>query len=148
MANPFDKDAKPKRITAADLAQSISDIESRIESLGKSDELSAETVNYVKELRSEEKYNFWIRITFVLAIGTFLFSLWWHLLNFIIHQQVSFFLIGENARVAIIVSISAMTTFFIVTVLRGLYRIASERHSQGMPEHLEKIVRTIGENSN
>lgn len=91
--------------------------------------------------------NWYIRLAFVISIGAFLFSLWWHLLFLIIHQPYDFWMIGENARVALIAGVSIMTTFFIVTVLKGLYRIASDRHSQRMPEHLEAIARSIGEHS-
>lgn len=145
--NPFAGDAKPKKITVRELANSVAGLESRIEALGKNSELSSETVGYVQQLRSEEKWNWWIRLACVVAFGSFLFSLWWHLLYLIIDQPTSLFLIGENARVALIAGISVMTTFFIVTVLRGIYRIASDRHSQKLPEHLEMVVRAIGENS-
>ncbi len=51
--NPFVQPVRQKKITVKELAQSVADLEGQVESLGKNAELSAETVEYVKLLRSE-----------------------------------------------------------------------------------------------
>jgi len=117
-----------------------SEIEALLESSGRSSELDERLLEYITDLQKDNTQVQWIRNVIISVATIFIGVLWYYLIVFIKDEWLYFLLIGQNARVAFIVGLFALTGIFLTVVIRGSFKMTKDRHEDNLPSSIQTIV--------
>lgn len=149
--SPFDGDAEEAAAANRSASKSNLDslidawpqIEGIIESSGRLEKLESEVSGYVDLLTQDEKSNRRSRSIIPILMAVFVTIGWYVIYTLITRDWIFFLLIGSNSRVALIAGWSVITGLFITVLLKGVFRVASERHLNGLPENVRAIIEAM-----
>ncbi|TIT18868.1 MAG: hypothetical protein E5W70_27540 [Mesorhizobium sp.] len=116
------------------------EIEALLESSGRNAELDKELITYLSDLKTDNEQIRFIRWAILGSSVIFVVFLWGLLLSLVFWHHFTFFLMGENTRVALFAGSMLLSGLIIVAVLKGAFRMAKERHEEAIPENLRLIA--------
>ncbi|MER9658556.1 hypothetical protein [Mesorhizobium sp. M0159] len=115
-------------------------IEALLESSGRNAELDKELMAYLTDLKTDNEQIRSIRWVTLALSAVFVVFLWGLVLSLVFWHHFTFFIMGENTRVALFAGSMLLSGLIIVAVLKGAFRMARERHEEAIPENLRLIA--------